>query len=88
VGGSSTLTSNYLVNASYFAIKNITLGYTLPSSIATKAYLSSLRVYASFDNVALFTHLKGMDPQYNLTGGTNYAYSPNKTFSIGLDINF
>ena len=88
VGGSSTLTSNYLVNASYFAIKNITLGYTLPSSIATKAYLSSLRVYASFDNVALFTHLKGMDPQYNLTGGTNYSYSPNKTFSIGLDINF
>ena len=88
VGGSSTLTSNYLVNASYFAIKNITLGYTLPASIARRAYMSSLRVYASFDNVALFTHLKGMDPQYNLTGGTNYAYTPNKTFSIGLDINF
>jgi hypothetical protein len=88
VGGSSTITSNYLVNASYFAIKNITLGYTLPASIARRAYMSSLRVYASFDNVALFTHLKGMDPQYNLTGGTNYAYTPNKTFSIGLDINF
>ena len=88
VGGNSVQTDNYLINASYFAIKNITLGYTLPSSIARKAYMTSLRVYASFDNVALFTHLKGMDPQYNLTGGTNYAYTPNKTFSLGLDINF
>ena len=88
VGASRTVTSNYLVNASYFAIKNITLGYTLPASIAKKLYMSSLRVYTSFDNVALFTHLKGMDPQYNLTGGTNYSYSPNKTLSLGLDINF
>jgi TonB-linked SusC/RagA family outer membrane protein len=88
VGGQSTVTSNYLVDASYFAIKNITLGYTLPTSIARKLYLSGLRVFTSFDNVALFTHLKGLDPQYNFTGGTDYAYSPNKTFSVGLDINF
>ena len=83
-----TNTSNFLVDASYFAIKNITLGYTLPTSWARKAYMEKVRVYASFDNVALFTHLKGMDPQYNLTGGTNYAYTANKNLTIGLDINF
>ena len=81
-------TSDFLVNASYFAIKNITLGYTLPASLARKIYLSSVRIYGSFDNVAIFSHLKGMDPQYNLTGGTNYRYTPNKTLSFGLDINF
>ena len=88
IGGNRALTDNYLVNASYFAIKNITLGYTLPSMLARKIAMSRVRLYASFDNVALFTHLKGMDPQYNLTGGTNYRYAPNKTFSLGLDINF
>ena len=88
IGGNRALTDNYLVDASYFAIKNITLGYTLPTTLARKAYLSKVRLYASFDNVALFTHLNGMDPQYNLTGGTNYRYAPNKTLSIGLDINF
>jgi TonB-linked SusC/RagA family outer membrane protein len=89
VAGSVTTTSNYLVNASYFAIKNITLGYTLPKRYARKAYLESVRIYGSFDNVAVFTHLKGMDPQYNLTGnGSGYAYVPNKNFTIGLDINF
>ena len=89
IAGSVTTTDNYLINASYFAIKNITLGYTLPNRIAQKAYLSKIRLYASFDNVATFTHLKGMDPQYSLTGnGSNYAYVPNKNFTIGLDINF
>ena len=88
LNASRLLTDNYLVNASYFAIKNITLGYTFPKALVNKMYLTGLRLYTSFDNVALFTHLKGMDPQYNLTGGTDYSYTPNKTFSIGLDINF
>jgi hypothetical protein len=88
LNSSRLLTDNYLINASYFAIKNITLGYTFPKALVNKMYLTGLRLYTSFDNVALFTHLKGMDPQYNLTGGTDYSYTPNKTFSIGLDINF
>ena len=88
LNASRVLTDNFLVNASYFAIKNITLGYTLPTALVHKAYLSKVRCYASFDNVALFSHLKGMDPQYNFSGGTNYTYAPNKTFLLGLDINF
>ena len=88
IGGSRAITSNYLVNASYFAIKNITLGYTLPASLARRIAMSKVRLYGSFDNVALFTHLKGMDPQYSLSGTTSYRYTPNKTFSVGLDINF
>ncbi len=83
-----TVTSNYLVDASYFAIKNITLGYTLPTRIAKKIAMNRVRLYTSFDNVALFTHLNGMDPQYNLTGSTAYSYTPNKNLTIGLDINF
>jgi TonB-linked SusC/RagA family outer membrane protein len=88
IGASYATTSNLLIDASYFSIKNITLGYTLPTSLAQKAYLSRVRVYASCDNLATFTHLKGMDPQYNMWGTTSYAYVPNKTFTIGLDINF
>ena len=89
VAGKYTITDSYLIDASYFAIKNITLGYTLPTRYARKIYLEKIRLFTSFDNVATFTHLKGMDPQYNLTGnGSNYAYVPNRTFTIGLDINF
>ena len=82
------VTDRYLINASYFAIKNITLSYTLPKSLVSKASLGGVKVYGSFDNVALFSHLDGMDPQYNFSGGTTYSYSPNKTLTMGIEVNF
>ena len=82
------ITDRYLINASYFAIKNITLSYTLPKSLVSKASLNGVKVYGSFDNVALFSHLEGMDPQYNFGGSTTYSYSPNKTLTMGVEVNF
>lgn len=77
-----------LIDASYFAIKNITLGYTLPKGIVRKAGLENVRLFTSVDNLALFTHLDGMDPQYNFSGGTTYDYVPNKTWTVGLEVKF
>ena len=88
VGGANTTTDRFLIDASYFAIKNITLGYTLPRSVVNKAKLNGVRVFGSVDNLALFSHLPGMDPQYNFSGGTTWSYTPNKTFSLGVEINF
>ena len=53
-----------------------------------KAKLGNVRVFGSIDNLALFSHLKGMDPQYNFKGETDYSYTPNKTYSFGVEINF
>ena len=78
----------YLIDASYFAIKNITLSYSLPKIWMNKLGIQGAKIFASGDNIALFTHLKGMDPQYNFTGGTNYDYSPNRTYTIGVEVNF
>ena len=78
----------YLIDASYFAIKNITLSYILPRTFMNKIGIQDAKVFASGDNLCLFTHLKGMDPQYNFTGGTNYDYSPNRTYTLGIELNF
>ena len=88
IGQSYAANDRFLVDASYFAIKNITLAYSLPKAWMHKIGIDAIKVFASADNVALFTHLNGMDPQYNFTGGTNYDYSPNKTYTIGLEVNF
>ncbi|MDR1912946.1 MAG: hypothetical protein LBQ68_00480, partial [Clostridiales bacterium] len=77
-----------LIDASYFAIKNITLGYTIPQKLLKKIDISSLRIFTTFDNFLLFSHLTGMDPQFNFSGSTDYTYSPSKTISIGIDIHF
>ena len=88
VASSNATSDRFLINASYFTIKNITLGYTLPKSWMTKAGMNSVRVFGSVDNLAIFSHLKGMDPQYNFAGQTDYSYSPNRTFSFGVEVNF
>ena len=82
------VTDRYLVDASYFAIKNITLSYTLPKSLVSKAKLNNVKFYGSCDNLVLFSHLDGMDPQYNFSGGTNYSYAPNRTVTFGVEVNF
>ena len=86
--GSALTTDRYLIDASYFAIKNITLSYTLPQLWVSKIGLGNVRVFTSWDNVALFSHLDGMDPQYNFSGGTDYDYVPNKTVTVGLEVKF
>ena len=85
----TTLASDrFLVNASYFAVKNITAGYSLPSKLVKMAGLKSVRVFLACDSPWIFTHLKGMDPQASFTGTTSYTYTPNRTLNLGLDIAF
>ena len=52
------------------------------------SHLSYFSTKMTIDNLALFSHLKGMDPQYNFKGETDYSYTPNKTYSFGVEINF
>ncbi|MCQ2129015.1 MAG: TonB-dependent receptor [Bacteroidaceae bacterium] len=82
------VTDRYLIDASYFAIKNITLGYTFPTSLVTSWGLGGLKVFASADNLVQFNHLDGMNPQYNFSGSTSYTYAPNKTISLGIEVKF
>lgn len=88
VGGSYATSDNSLIDASYFAIKNITVGYTLPKRWTKKLDIESLRIYATLDNIAMFTHKDGMDPQYNFTGSVAYSYTPARVIAFGLDLNF
>jgi len=88
IGGSYTTTDRFLIDASYFAIKNITLGYSLPKRVAEKINASNLRIFVNLDNLALFNHLDGMDPQQTFAGDTDYTYAPIKTTSFGIELNF
>ena len=88
IAGSMLITDRYLIDASYFAIKNITLAWALPNAWISKLGMTGARIFGSVDNLALWTHLDGMDPQYNFSGDTNYDYSPNRTYTVGIELNF
>ena len=88
IGKYGITTSDDLVDASYVAIKNITLGYTLPQSIVSRLGIKGLRAAVSADNLAMFSKITGMDPQYSISGGTDYVYAPTRTISFSLDFSF
>lgn len=88
IGSKNIAADRWLVDASYFAIKSVQLGYTMPTKLTQKIGIKSLRLFAAGDNLAIFTKLNGLNPQYNMTGGTSWAYTPTRTVSLGLDFNF
>jgi TonB-linked SusC/RagA family outer membrane protein len=81
-------TQSHLLDASYFAIRNITLGYTFPKKWIDKVGFDSVRIYATADNLVLFSRLNGFDPQSSFTSSTTYSYTPVRTLSFGVNINF
>jgi TonB-linked SusC/RagA family outer membrane protein len=80
-----------LFGASYFSVKNITIGYNLPVAWANRAGLSKLRVYASADNLYMLSEYKGVDPRMSLIGGSDvsqFIYPYLRVFNAGLNIEF
>jgi hypothetical protein len=50
--------TRYLLDMSYFRLKNLTLGYSLPAKLMRKVNISKLRVYAALENFFTFDHLR------------------------------
>jgi hypothetical protein len=78
----------FVEDGSYLRIKNLTLGYTLPSSLTKKAHMSSVRVYASGLNMFTFTRYTGFDPEVGTSGIDNNVYPVTATYSLGINIGF
>lgn len=89
--GSWKYTDMSLFSASYLKCKNITIGYSLPKSVTDKMKMSSLRIYASADNLFYVSAKKGVDPSMSILGGFEvgqYVYPSMRTFSLGLNLTF
>ena len=81
--------SRWLTSASYLNFQSFTVGYTLPKSFIQKFYVSNLRVYASGENLYLWSKRKGLDPRYSFEGSEYInVYSPARTISGGIQVTF
>ena len=88
---SYTQTSDaHLIKASYFSIRNITLGYSFPKAWMNKLGIGGIRVYVTGDNVALFSKRQGFDPRVSMSGGNGSfgGYSPMRVVSGGINLTF
>ena len=79
VGNNSNreISSRFIEDGSYVRLKNISLGYTVPSDITEKLGLDNLRLSLSAQNLLTFTNYSGLDPEvsYYGSGGNNNTSS-------------
>ena len=85
--------SAMVYDGSYFKIKQIQLGYSLPKNLLQKASINSLRLYVSLDDFFTITKYPGFDPEasVNATSGMGIdkgSYPMSKKVVLGCNIEF
>lgn len=95
--------TEYLLNAGYLRLKNLTLGYTLPASLTNRINVGSIRIFVSGENLYEWSEIKEyFDPEainditvkYNpganpgRADGKGYAYPYQRRYSFGINVNF
>ena len=97
------ITDRWLENGSYFRLKTLELGYTLPKAWTSKALLQSVRIYTAMDNLFTITGYKGYTPDLGVNNGDGATgqsdnvmtrgcddgrYPTARSFTFGLQVNF
>lgn len=78
----SYIDSRYVQSASYFKLRNLTIGYKVPLS---KSVPFNLRVYATGSNLFSLTKYKGYDPEVS-SGTDSGAYPSSRSVVVGLNL--
>ena len=94
LGGGQNYRSNsfYVENGSYLRLRNIQLGYTLPSTIAQKIMMSKLRVFGTAQNALNYFTYKGFSPEIGgsptKAGVDVNVYPLYATYTFGVNVTF
>ncbi|MGB3183412.1 MAG: TonB-dependent receptor [Cyclobacteriaceae bacterium] len=89
----NVISDYYLEDGSFLRVKNLQLGYTLPSNVTDGIGADQLRVYVSSTNPFTFTKYMGYDPDFNngdpLGAGIDYGFYPQATiYMAGFNLKF
>lgn len=80
----------YVEDASFFRLRTVQIGYTLPKSIANKISMANARIYVSANNLYTFTKYSGYDPEI---GGGSFGvdrgnYPQPRSYMVGVNVTF
>ncbi|HEU0228836.1 MAG TPA: hypothetical protein VFQ86_13940, partial [Arachidicoccus soli] len=89
--------TDYIENGAFFRLRNVALGYTLPSKFANKIKMSNTRIYISGQNLFTITDYSGYDPEVGSsqngaraqTAGVDYGRYPTaRMYTVGMSAQF
>ncbi|MDD3036260.1 TonB-dependent receptor [Bacteroides sp.] len=75
----------WLRNGAYLRLKNLDIGYSLPTALVNKIHMNKVRFYFIATNLLTFSKFKLWDPEMGSTNGKEYPLS--KTFTLGVSVN-
>ena len=89
-GSSNKHSTQFLMSGNYLKLRSIVLGYSLPSELTKKFYVSRLRFYVQADNLFVLTakNYRGFDPSSVGANGVqwwNYPSPRNVVFGVNVD---
>lgn len=92
-GGNSLPSDFYIEDGSYFRMKNLQIGYTLPKSVLDKINFNKLRVFVGVQNLFTITNYSGYDPEVSsnalFSRGIDRSSYPNaRVFTFGFNASF
>jgi hypothetical protein len=93
-GGNNYLPSDlFIQDGSFTRLRNVTLGYTLPSGLTRKLAVSKIRFYIKGSNIYTLTKFTGYTPEIGssdvLSNGIDYgAYPVTSVYSFGINLTF
>ena len=84
-----TQSDRFLTDASFWALKNVNIGYSFGNETTNALGLDNLRISVTGENLYLKSERDGLDPQYNLAGTPpGDDFSPPRIISLGLNLSF
>ncbi|MBQ5380103.1 MAG: TonB-dependent receptor, partial [Paraprevotella sp.] len=87
-GVNPQMDSHLLEDASFLRLKNLTLGYSLPSKWLKKTkVIEYARIFAQGQNLLTFTKFTGMDPESS-SNVYQAAYPMSRQFTFGVEVTF
>jgi TonB-linked SusC/RagA family outer membrane protein len=86
--GSKWVNANtyWLLNMNYLRLKNVEIGYTLPSTIGKKIGMSNFRIYANGLNLATIAKQHIYDPESTSSDG--HYYPQQRIINLGASVKF
>ena len=79
-------TTRFIEKTNYLRLRNVMLSYTLPANLLNRIKIRNVRVFAQGENLYVWHHFKGYDPEIvtGILGGAHYP--PLKTITFGLNL--
>ncbi len=87
--------SVWIEDGSFLKLKNVSIGYTLPTKLLKRFSISRVRLYVSSQNLFTITKYTGLDPEIGIQGGNatqngvdNGTYPSSRYFTFGINVTF